>query len=177
MAMRENVPAEETAQEELVITYVFDAPRDRVFKAWTECEQVMRWWGPRGFTTPMCEIDLRVGGVIRNCMRSPEGRDYCSRGVYHEIVEPEKLVMTDSFADEQGNVVPATHYGMSIDFPLEMLVTATFEEVDGKTKLTLRHVGIPAGPDLEGARQGWSESFDKLAEYLSDEASEMRNAA
>lgn len=169
MAMRENVPADESAQGELVIEYLFDAPRERVFKAWTECEQVMRWWGPRGFTTPVCEIDLRVGGEYRNCMRDPDGRDFCGKGTYREIVEPERLVMTDHFADEHWNVVPATHYGMSADFPTEMLVKATFEEDDGKTRLTLRHRGIPAGPDTEGARQGWSESFDKLAEYLASE--------
>ncbi len=167
MAMREIVPAEE--QGELVITRVFDAPRERVFEAWTHCEQVKRWWGPRGFTTPVCEIDLRVGGEYRNCMRSPEGRDYCGRGTYREIVDPERLVMTNYFADEQGNVVPATYYDMSADFPLEMLITVTFEEDGCRTRLTLRHVGIPPGPDREGARQGWSESFDKLAEYLASE--------
>ena len=78
----------------------------------------------------------------------------------------ERIVFTDSFADEQGNVVPVTYYGMSPDFPLEMLVTVTFEEQDGKTQMTLRHTGLPAGPESEGAHEGWSESFDKLAESL-----------
>jgi uncharacterized protein YndB with AHSA1/START domain len=99
-------------------------------------------------------------------MRSPEGQDYWSTGVYREIVPPERLVCTDSFADEKGNVVPATHYGMSADFPLEMLVTVTLEEEAGKTRLTLEHVGLPPGEDLDNCRVGWSESFDKLAEVL-----------
>ena len=78
----------------------------------------------------------------------------------------ERIVCTDSFADEQGNVVPGAHYGMTSDFPLEMLVTVTFEEQNGKTKLTLRHAGMPAGEHRQSAHQGWSESLDKLAESL-----------
>ena len=101
-------------------------------------------------------------------MRSPEGKDYWSTGVYREIVPMKRIVCTDSFADEEGNVVPATYYGMSPDFPLEMLVTVTFEEFGGKTKLILRHTGIPRGADQEGAEQGWNESFDKLAEILNN---------
>jgi len=161
-----NSPATTSTERELVIERVFDAPRELVWKAWTEPEHFERWWGPKGFTTPFCKIDLRVGGTFLYCMRSPEGKDYWGTGVYREIVPRERIVCTDSFADEKGNVVPATHYGMNSDMPLEMLVTVTFEEHEGKTKLTLRHAGIPAGADREGANQGWSESFDKLAEYL-----------
>lgn len=154
------------SEQDLFIMRTFDAPRELVWKAWTEPERVKRWWGPKEFTAPFCKIDLRVGGVSLYCMRSPDGKDYWSTGVYREIVKPERIVCTDSFADEKGNVVPATHYGMSADFPLEMLVTVTFEEHEGKTKLTLIHVGIPAGADRDGAKQGWNESFDKLADYL-----------
>jgi uncharacterized protein YndB with AHSA1/START domain len=102
-------------------------------------------------------------------MQSPEfndGRPIWSTGVYREIVPLERIVTTDSFADADGNVVPATHYGMAEDFPLEMLVTVTFEDLGGKTKMTLRHEGLPAGEMLEGAGTGWNESFDKLAEAL-----------
>jgi len=91
------------AEREIVITRVFDAPRDRVFKAWTEPERVMRWGGPNGFTTPVCKIDLRPGGVFHNCMRSPEGRDFWSKGVYREIVAPERIVCTDFFSDAEGD--------------------------------------------------------------------------
>jgi uncharacterized protein YndB with AHSA1/START domain len=167
MTAGQNHPTEEPADQALVIERIFDAPRELVWKAWTDPEHFMRWWGPKGFTTPFCKIDLRVGGKYLNCMRSPEGQDFWSTGVYREIVEPERIVCTDSFADAEGNVVPATHYGMSADIPLEMLVTVTFEELEGsKTRMTLRHVGLPEGEmkDLTGA--GWNESFDKLAEYL-----------
>jgi len=99
-------------------------------------------------------------------MRSPDGKDYWSTGVYREIAELERTVCTDSFADEKGKVASATYYGMSSEFPLEMLVTVTFEEHEDKTKLTLHHVGIPSGADRDGAQQGWNESFDKLADVL-----------
>lgn len=155
---------------ELVITRMFEAPREQVFKAWTDCSRLMRWWGPKGFTSPACKIDLREGGEYLNSMRSPEGHEYWSKGKYYEIRAPEKLVMSDSFADEKGNIVPASHYGMGGDWPLEMIVTVTFEEEDGKTKLTLRHSGTDRinATDREDMRQGWSESFDKLDESLTE---------
>jgi uncharacterized protein YndB with AHSA1/START domain len=153
---------------EVVITRVFDAPRELVWKAWTECERFMQWWGPKGFTAPVCKIDLRVGGKSFSSMRSPEGKDFYSVGVYKEIVAPSRIVVTDSFADKDGNVVPATYYGMSGSFPLEMLVSVNFEDVNGKTKMTLRHSQTEGLSDKERTdmQQGWIESFDKLEEYL-----------
>jgi len=151
---------------ELFLTRSFDAPRELVWKAWTEPERFMRWWGPQGFTSPVCKIDLRVGGKYLNCMRSPEGQDYWSTGVYREIAPRERIVFTDSFADEKGNVVPASYYGMPGDWPLELMVTVTFEEYYGGTRMILRHEGIPAGTMSDNTRAGWNESFDKLAEIL-----------
>jgi uncharacterized protein YndB with AHSA1/START domain len=161
-----NSDATNAVASDLIITRIFDAPRELVWKAWTEPGHLMRWWGPKGYTSPVCEIDLKVGGKYLYCMRSPEGKEFWSTGVYQEIVPPERLVMTDSFADKDGNVVPASHYGMGDDFPLELQITLTFEEQDGKTKMTLRHVGFPAGQMKEMAGAGWNESFDKLAESL-----------
>jgi uncharacterized protein YndB with AHSA1/START domain len=123
-----------------------------------------RWWGPRGFTTPACTIDFRVGGKWHLCMRSPEGKDFWCGGVYREIVAPERIVTTDAFADEHGNTVPASHYGMPGEWPEEMLVTVTLTEHGGKTRMTLEHAGLPA--EGAGAKEGWNESFDKLAEEL-----------
>ncbi len=161
-----NNPATKSEERALVIERIFDAPRELVWKAWSEPDRMMRWLGPKGYTVPFCKIDFRVGGVSLNCMRSPEGQDYWSTGVYREIVEHERIVTTDSFADADGNVVPASHYGITEDIPLEMLVTVTFEDLAGKTRMTLRHEGLPAGAMGEGANQGWNESFDKLAESL-----------
>jgi uncharacterized protein YndB with AHSA1/START domain len=154
-----------------VIARVFDAPRERVWKAWTEPEQAKQWWGPKGFTAPFIKIDFRVGGKYLFCMRSPEGKDYWGTGVYREIIPLEKFVATDSFADAKGNVVPASYYGMDADFPLELLWTITFEDLGGKTKMTLRHGGFPAGPARTGAEQGWNESLDKLAASLTEGSS------
>jgi len=152
----------------LVIERTFDAPRELVWKAWTDPEGAKRWWGPRGFTAPTIRIDFRVGGKTLFAMQSPDfndGKPIWSTGVYREIVPMERIVTTDSFADENGNVVPASHYGMEGDFPAEMVVTVTFEDVGGKTKMTLRHEGMPAS-ETSGANEGWNQSFDKLAEML-----------
>ena len=151
----------------LILRRTLNAPQELAFKVWTSAEHIPQWMQPEpGMVVPFATMDLRVGGKYLNCMRSPKGKEYWGTGVFHEIIPMERLVFTDSFADEKGNVVPATYYGMSSDFPLEMLVTVTFEDQDGKTKMTLRHTGLPAGPDSEGTHQGWSESFDKLEESL-----------
>ena len=165
MAARQSNPAKLPDTEDLVITRVFDARREAVWKAWTDPKQLMRWWGPKGFTSPACKMDLRVGGKYLFCMRTPEGQDLWSTGVYREIVPMERIVCTDSFADEEGNVVPASHYGIQGEFPLELLVTVTFENDRGKTIMILRHAGIPSGM-LSDCEAGWSGSFDKLAESL-----------
>lgn len=170
MKMEESMrsPSMSSKDDELVITRIFDAPRELVWRTWTEPERVKCWWGPTGFTAPVSKSDLREGGAYFYCMRSPEGQDYCSTGTYREIVPMERIVASDSFADEHGNVVSATHYGMSADFPRELLVTVTFEELGDKTRLTLRHVGFPPG-ERESAREGWSGSLDKFAQALAPE--------
>lgn len=150
----------------LLITRVFDAPRERVWQAWTDPALANQWEGPAGFTVPAAEMDVRVGGKYLLAMRSPEGQDVWSTGTYLEIREPELMVSTDSFADEKGNVIPASHYGMSADFPLELRVTVTFEKHDGKTKMVLSHEGFPSTEDADLARTGWNESFDKLERLL-----------
>jgi uncharacterized protein YndB with AHSA1/START domain len=155
--------------QELVITRVFNAPRERVWQAWTDPGMFKKWWGPQGFTSPVAKIDLRVGGEYLNCMRSPDGKEFWSLGVYREISAPNLLVMVDSFADEKGNVVPAAHYGLSSGFPMEMTITVVLDEQDGKTKLTLKHSGVAGISDQDRAdmEQGWNQSLDKLEEVLS----------
>jgi uncharacterized protein YndB with AHSA1/START domain len=163
-------PAATAVEGALEITRVFDAPRDLLWKAWTEPEHFKKWWGPKDFAVPKISVDLRPGGRYTYCMRGegPDGivRDYCGAGVYREIVPLQRLVCTDSFADEKGNVVPASYYGMEGEWPLELLVTVTFEAYNGKTRLTLQHAGIPAGTMRELTAAGWNESFDKLADVL-----------
>jgi uncharacterized protein YndB with AHSA1/START domain len=111
-------------------------------------------------------MDVCIGGKYLYCMRGPDGKDYWGTGTYTVISEPSRLAYTDSFADEHGNVVPASFYGMGNDLPLEMEVKVTLEDIGGKTRMTLEHDGMPAGEMLEQAKAGWNQSFDKLAECL-----------
>jgi uncharacterized protein YndB with AHSA1/START domain len=150
----------------LTITRVFDAPCELVWKFWTESELFLRWWGPKSYAILVCKIDLQVGGKYLTCMRSPEGQTYWSTGVYRKILKPERIVCTDSFSDEKGNVVPATYYGLSAKYPLEMLITVTFEDFEGKTKQTLKHEGVPSGKERDDTQAGLNESLDKLSDLL-----------
>ena len=135
----------------------------------------MLWWGPKNYISPACIIDFRIGGKYLTCMRSPEGKDFWSTGVYREIIPMKQIIYTDSFSDAQGNTVPASYYGMPGDnWPLELTVMVAFENfsdspagITSKTKMTLTHIGIPAGRMKEMCKTGWNESFDKLAENLS----------
>ena len=165
MTERSNTTTKETGRA-LAITRTLDAPRELVWKAWTEPERFMRWWGPKIFTSPRCEIDLRIGGRFLWCMRWPDGRENYTTGEYVEIVPLERLVYTTTFADAEGNAVPASYYGMGDDIAFEMEVTVTFAEQDGNTMMTLTHAGLPAGAISDSARQGWNESLDKLAASL-----------
>ena len=146
--------ATKTAERELVITRVFDAPRRLVFKAWTEPERLVRWWGPRGFTTPSCKMDVRPGGAFRFCMRSSEGTNHWLQGVYREIVEPERLVCTWAWEDAEGR--PAH----------ETLLTVTFAEQGAKTKLTLHQAVFESVAARDAHQGGWTSGLDRLAEYL-----------
>ncbi|MEN6560546.1 MAG: SRPBCC domain-containing protein [Acidobacteriota bacterium] len=152
----------------LTIERELDAALQKVWMAWTTPDLIARWWGPKGYAAPVARVSLRVGGSYLYCLRSPEGKETWSTGFFREIVPLQRLVATDSFADDKGNVVPASHYGLSDDFPLEMLMTVIFEEDAGKTRLTLKHAGLPPGRDMEGARRGWNESFDRLAAMLAE---------
>lgn len=145
--------------QEVVLTRVFDAPRAMVFKAWTETERLKRWWGPKGFTNPVCEFDARPGGAIRIHMRAPDGRVHPMTGVIQELVEPERIVFTSSALDEQG-------------LPMfEVLTSVQFEALGEKTKLTLRAVASKITPQgaghVAGMEMGWSLSLDRLAAEVS----------
>jgi uncharacterized protein YndB with AHSA1/START domain len=157
-------------KNEITISWIFDAPREKVWRAWTNPKEVKKWWGPKDFTAPEIKIDLKIGGKYLYSMRGAgfDGvvKDFWNVGKFTEIVPMKRIVSTLSFADEKGNPVPATHYGMPGNWPMEVMAIVTFEEVeDGKTKLTVREVGIPSEMG-EPARMGWEQQFDKLAETL-----------
>ncbi|HEY6280288.1 MAG TPA: SRPBCC domain-containing protein [Burkholderiales bacterium] len=157
--------------EEFVITRAFDAPRERVWKAWTEAERLKHWWGPKSFKVHTCKVDLRPGGVFHYGMRAPDGSDMWGKFVYREIVAPERLVFIVSFSDPKGGM---TRHPWSPNWPLETLSTVTFTEQGGKTKITVQWVPHSA-TELErktfedgrqGMQQGWTGTFDQFAEYL-----------
>jgi uncharacterized protein YndB with AHSA1/START domain len=151
----------------IVMERILHAPRERVWRAWTDPEALMRWWGPKHFTAPVIRQDLRVGGRFDFAMRSPDGKDYWNTGAFRELVPNERLVAVVSFSDEKGDVVPATHYGLSADFPMEMLWTVTLEGLaGGMTRLTVREDGFPNEVEAANAKLGWESSLDKLAELL-----------
>ena len=153
-------------EQAIVIERVLDAPREKVWQAWTDPEQIKKWWGPKEFTAPSIESDFQEGGTYHWAMQSPDGQVYWSTGTFHEIVPQERLVVTDSFADEEGNVVPPSHYGMEGDHPMEGRIVVTFADAGGKTKLTVRYEGMAPSETRDLATTGWNETLDKLAALL-----------
>jgi uncharacterized protein YndB with AHSA1/START domain len=150
-------------KERMVITRVFDAPRALVWEAWTNPKYVMQWWGPKGFTAPVCKIDFRVGGKFLYCMRSPDGQEGWNGGEYHEIVPHEKIVYSLYFADAQGNKVDPAQYGIEHE-PVDARDVVIFEDFgNGQTKLTM--IGNETMEDAKnsGQLEGWNETFDKVA--------------
>lgn len=146
-------------EREVRITRIFHAPRAVVFRAWTDPVQLAQWWAPKGFTNPVCEIDVRIGGALRIHMRGPDGSIYPMKGEFREIVPPERLAFTNIALDEAGNAI------------LEGFTTVTFADEGGKTRLTLhtraRAVVDKAAAYLEGMEMGWTMSIDKLEALLS----------
>jgi uncharacterized protein YndB with AHSA1/START domain len=154
-------------KNEYKITRIFNAPREMVFRAWTDPVYVKQWWGPAEFSSPYCTIDFRVGGKFRFCMRSPDGKDYWNVGVYNEIIVPEKIVSTMHFADKDGSIVPSSYYFESSEFPSEMVDVITFE-IYGKvkTKLTLCRNHSSDLANKFGEIQGWNQSLDKFSSVV-----------
>ena len=143
---------------EFIITREFDAPRELVFQAWTDPKHLAQWWGPRSFTNPVCEWDVRPGGKIYDVMRAPNGADFPMGGEFREIVPPEKVVIMCGALDEKGKML------------FEFLHTVTFAEVKGKTKMTLRSRVLKTTPDankyIGGFEEGMGSSLEKLEELL-----------
>jgi len=154
-----------------VITRVFDAPRELVFKAWTEAERLAQWWGPKDFTMLSCDLELRPGGALHYRMRAPNGAEMWGRWVFREIVKPERLVFVVSFSNSEGAITRAP---FNPDWPLEVLSTVTFTEREGRTTITMRGAPINATEseretfvsNHELMRKGWTGTMDQLADYL-----------
>lgn len=144
--------------ENLEITRIFDAPRELVWKAWTNPEFVMQWWGPHGFTSPACKIDLRVGGEYLCCMKAPDGSEYWTGGEYVEIVAPERIVSQLFYANEHGKIPAADPNDV------EVRDVVTFEEYgNGQTKMTFKRNYWDEGED-----EGMKQILDKLSAVIAE---------
>jgi uncharacterized protein YndB with AHSA1/START domain len=139
---------------ELLITRVFNAPRDLVFAAWTQPEQLAAWWGPKGFVNIECAMEVRPGGAWFRRMRSPEGELFTKRGVYREVTPPERLVFTYVNEAADGTLEQET------------LVTVTFEAEGARTRLTLRHTGFESEASRDSHEGGWSSCMERFAGHL-----------
>jgi uncharacterized protein YndB with AHSA1/START domain len=143
-----------TAPIELVVARLIDAPPALVFKAWTQQEHAARWWGPQGFTIVSCRLDATPGGTYRVAMRAPDGTVRTKRGVYREVIAPERVVFTYAWENADGN---PGH---------EMHITVTFEARGEQTLLTLRQTGFEDIPERDSHRSGWTSCFERFAEYM-----------
>jgi uncharacterized protein YndB with AHSA1/START domain len=143
---------------EMILTRVFEAPRELVWKLWTDPEHIRKWWGPKGFTLPGCDMDFRPGGAYRFVMRGPDGQDNPFHGVYREIVRNERFVFTAVLDNLRGH---------------ELLTTVTFADEGGKTKVTVRQT-TPQGEAGRGQNQGWSETLERLAGLIAEETKHGR---
>jgi uncharacterized protein YndB with AHSA1/START domain len=161
-----------TQSTDFVITRVFDAPRDMVWKAFTDPEHMKHWWGPKGSTVLVSKMDLRVGGSYLGSLRDTSGNVMWGKFVYREIAPPQRLVWEHSFSDENGGL---TRHPLAPNWPLKLLTTVTFAEPrPGQTEVTLRWSPLDANDEErktfaaahDGMRGGWGGSFDQLAAYL-----------
>ncbi len=152
------------SKDAIVIERIFDAPVALIWQLWTQPEHFKQWYGPKGFTVPVAEMDVRVGGKRLICMESPDGTmKMWMAGEYTEIVRNERLVYTESMADEHGNVVSLSDSGIHDEHPVTTEVTVLLEALDGHTKMTMRHAGVAA--NSPGAT-GWEQAFAKMANHI-----------
>jgi uncharacterized protein YndB with AHSA1/START domain len=153
----------------IVVKRIIDAPIERVWQAWTDPQAVMRWWGPQSYTSPSCEIDLRIGGKFVFCMKAPPeqgGQDSYVSGVYSQIVPMERLEFTQSLADKDGNEIDPVQLGMPPDFPKKIRMVVVFKTRRDMTELTVTEYDWPPSQMYVYSIAGMHQSIDKLIESL-----------
>ena len=151
-----NITPEPANDRVLCLDRLLDAPRSLVFAVWTRPEHLTRWWGPQDFTLPHCEVDFREGGAYKFCMHAPDGSDHWVWGIYREIVEPERLVFTWNRTPS-----PVTENPWA-----RTVVTVTFTEDRGKTRLTLHQAIFPQAEECTDHQGGWTQCLDRLAAHV-----------
>lgn len=153
-------------KEDLLITHLFDAPRELVFDAWTDPRHLEHWYAPDGCTIEFKSLEIKTGGKFHSCIYDPVHGACWIIGVYQEIKFPEKLVFTMELSNEQGIAVSATEAGKSKDWPPAIVTTVTFDRVGEQTKLTLHQTVAEAEAKKTGAYQSWFSMFDRLNAVL-----------
>jgi uncharacterized protein YndB with AHSA1/START domain len=157
-----------TTEHNVVVTRVIDAPVELVWRAWTDSELVMRWWGPTGFTCPVARMDVSQGGTSLVCMRSPDGHDLYNTWTYRRITPLRRLEFTNRFADADGNALDPAAIGLPPGIPAEVPHVVTFAPAgDGKTELTVTEYGYASPEVVELSKAGMEQCLDKLAAALS----------
>jgi uncharacterized protein YndB with AHSA1/START domain len=161
------VATEGDAARDLVVTRHFDAPVERVWRAWVDGSQVKRWWGPRGFTAPMAEMDVRDGGTSLVSMRSPDGHEFYNTWSYDKVVPNQRLEFVSHFADEHGNKVSRSALGLPAGIPdgVPHVITFSAAAHDG-TELTVTEHGYTSDQALEASKAGLEQCLDKMEELL-----------
>jgi len=150
--------------ERMTITRVFDAPRELVWKAWTDPQYVMQWWGPKGFTASVCKMDFRVGGTFLICTRTPDGQEFWHGGEYHEIVPHEKIISSMYFSDSEGNKVEPAQLGIEHEAIEGAHDVILFEDLgNGRTKLTFIGNEPMESAKNSGQLEGMNQVLDKVA--------------
>lgn len=162
-----------SCQYTLNIIRTFDTPIETLFSMWIDSVHLKQWWAPKGFTTDVASMEVRPNGMFLYKQTSSEGQEIWGKFVYQEIVEPDKLVFTNSFSDENGNTIRAPFFS---SWPLEILNTLTFQEQEGKTTLNIQGIPVTRNEEEldtfknnhEGIKQSFAETFDQLDTYLKE---------
>jgi uncharacterized protein YndB with AHSA1/START domain len=173
MQVAQQQPQSGSAATPFVISRTFDAPLDRVWKAFTEPERMQQWWGPKGFPVAFCKMELRPGGVYHYAMRVPDGSLMWGKFVYREIAAPERIVFVNSFSDEMGGL---TRHPMVSAWPLELLSSFQFTEHEGRTTFTLQWAPLDATAEEcamfdsahDSMTQGWAGTLEQLEAHLAE---------
>jgi uncharacterized protein YndB with AHSA1/START domain len=167
--MSDNV-TQNAATTDMTVTYIFDAPVTAVWKAWSEGEQVKRWWGPRGFTAPVANMAFRVGGTSLVCMRAPAeygGQEIYNTWTYRKIVPMQEIEFINRFADSDGKQLDPATMNLPPGIPVEVRHVLIFKSLgDNRTEFTVTEYGYPSAEVAELSKSGMKECLDKLAESL-----------
>jgi uncharacterized protein YndB with AHSA1/START domain len=159
--------ASRSETHDMIVTRTFDAPQERVWRAWSDPDEVMRWWGPHGFTSPTCRMDFREGGTTLVCMRSDQGWELYNTWTYRSIEPMARIDFVQGFADADGNRLAPTEVGLPAGIPEEVPHVVTLSAIDdATTELTVREFGYPDAQTVEISRAGMEQCLDKMATNL-----------